>query len=103
MGVLYNHAPLLTALDMGILRYEKTTPQQLSQLIAVGNGLMEVNDNHVLVLVQVAEKAQDIDVQRAEAALVRAKERLASHEKEIDVQRAEASVRRAMNRIKAVQ
>ncbi|MCL1816230.1 MAG: ATP synthase F1 subunit epsilon [Clostridiales bacterium] len=100
MGVLHDHAPLLTTLDTGILCYTKAN--QASQLIAVASGLMEVNNNHVLVLVQAAEKAEDIDLERANAALTRAKERLASHKSEIDVHRAEASVSRAMNRIRIV-
>jgi len=103
MGVLHNHAPLLTTLETGLLSYKKAGQEQEPQCIALDNGLMEVANNHVLVLVQAAEKAQDIDLPRAEAALVRAKERLASSNKTIDVPRAEAALKRALNRIKTGQ
>ncbi|MCL1872736.1 MAG: ATP synthase F1 subunit epsilon [Clostridiales bacterium] len=99
LGVLPNHAPLLTTLETGLLNYKKSG-QEVS-VIALDTGLMEVNDNHVLVLVQAAEKAQEIDLPRAEASLARAKERLASPAKDIDLPRAEASLKRALNRIKA--
>jgi F-type H+-transporting ATPase subunit epsilon len=101
MGVLHNHAPLLTTLETGLLSCKKAGQEAFC--IAVDNGIMEVNDNHVLVLVHSAEKAQDIDLSRAEAALARAKERLATHTKAFDAQRAEASLKRATNRIKATQ
>jgi len=101
MGVLYNHAPLLTTLETGILGYKKVGALDNVHHIAMSNGLMEVNNNHVLVLVQAAEKAEEIDLLRAQAALARARERLASHESNIDVARAEASLKRALNRIKA--
>jgi F-type H+-transporting ATPase subunit epsilon len=101
MGVLHNHAPLLTTLETGVLSYKKSGQEQEMHFLAVDNGLMEINNNHVLVLVQSAEKGEDIDVPRAECALARAKERLASHAKEVDVPRAEASLKRALNRIKA--
>jgi F-type H+-transporting ATPase subunit epsilon len=103
MGVLHNHAPLFTTLETGILSYKKAGPEQEEQHIAVDNGLMEVAGNHVLVLVQAAEKAGDRDLARAEAALTRARERLASHGKDLDVPRAEASLKRALNRLKARQ
>jgi len=101
MGVLHNHAPLLTTLETGLMSYNKAG--QEPQHIALDNGLMEVSNNHVLVLVQAAEKAQDIDLSRAEAALNRAKERLSVRTKDIDVPRAEAALKRALNRIKARQ
>jgi F-type H+-transporting ATPase subunit epsilon len=103
MGVLHNHAPLFTILDTGILSYKKAGQELAPQHIALDNGLMEVANNHVLILVQAAEKAEDIDLPRAEAALARARERLASLGKDIDAPRAEASLRRALNRIKACQ
>ncbi|MCL1874534.1 MAG: ATP synthase F1 subunit epsilon, partial [Clostridiales bacterium] len=98
MGVLHNHAPLLTTLETGLLSYKKAGLEQKPQCIAIDNGLMEVNDNHVLILVQAAEKAQEIDLSRAEAARTRAKGRLAAHSKDVDVPRAEASLKRALNR-----
>ena len=103
MGVLNNHAPLLTTLETGLLSYQKAGQETKPQLFAVDSGFMEVNNNHVLVLVQAAEKAQEIDLGRAKAALARARDRLADLGKNIDVPRAEAALRRALNRIKASQ
>jgi len=103
MGVLNNHAPLLTTLETGLLTYKKTGHEQEAYCLALDSGIMEVNNNHVLVLVQAAEKPQDIDLSRAEAAIARAKERLAEQSNDLDVQRAEASIKRAQNRIKALQ
>jgi len=99
LGVLHNHAPLLTTLEIGLLNYRKVG--QEVNIIALDTGLMEVNNNHVLVLVQAAEKAHEVDLPRAEAALARAKERLASPDKDIDLPRAEAALKRALNRIAA--
>jgi len=103
MGVLKNHAPLFTTLETGLLSYKKTGQELEAYCLALDNGIMEVYNNHVLVLVQAAEKAQDIDLSRAQAALTRAKERLAEHSKDLDVLRAEASIKRAQNRIRACQ
>lgn len=103
MGVLHNHAPLFTTLETGLLSYKKAGQEHTPQHIALDNGLMEVAGNHVLILVQAAEKAEDIDLSRAKAALARAKERLASVAKDIDAPRAEAALRRALTRIKACQ
>ena len=101
LGILHNHAPLLTTLETGLLNYRKTGQDAFT--IALDTGLMEVNNNHVLVLVQAAEKSHEIDLARAEASLARAKERLAAPGKDIDVPRAEAALKRALNRIKANQ
>jgi len=101
LGVLDNHAPLLTTLETGLLSYKKTGQEALN--ITLDTGLMEINNNHVLVLVQAAEKSHEIDLPRAEASLARAKERLTDPGKEIDVPRAEAALKRALNRIKAIQ
>jgi len=99
LGVLHNHAPLLTTLEAGLLSYEKAG--QKPQTIVMDAGLMEVCHNQVLVLVQAAEKTEDVDLERAQAALSRAKERLALGSKDTDIPRARASLNRALNRIKA--
>lgn len=101
VGVMYNHAPLVSALVPGTL---KVTPENgAPYLLATGEGFLEVVDNKVRVLVDTAERAEQIDVGRAQAAKKRAEERLAKSragDKEIDYVRADAAVRRAIARLR---
>jgi len=96
-GVLANHAPLLAALRIGELIVD--TPEG-RRFFAVSGGFLEVLKNHVRVLVETAEEASEIDVERAKQALLRAKNRLATHSPDIDVDRARSSMYRALNRLK---
>ena len=72
--VLFNHAPLLSSLDVGPLKVKNT--QGVDTVYATGGGYLEVRENNVVVLVESAEKPEEIDVERARAARVRAEERL---------------------------
>lgn len=69
LGILPSHAPLLTSLDVGTLlaRYGNE-----EVVIALSGGFLEVKDNQVVVLAEAAERADEIDVARAEAARARA-------------------------------
>jgi F-type H+-transporting ATPase subunit epsilon len=98
--VLFEHAPLLSALDTGRVMVQKADGTR--DVFATSGGFLEVRDNKVLLLLETAERPQEIDVQRAEAALDRAKERLAHRTPEMDVLRAEAALHRAMNRLRTV-
>src|SRR3981081_3049491 len=69
IGVLPEHAPLLSELGMGALHY--TVDGSPRQVIAVAGGWVEVLNNQVRVLADTAEKSTEIDVARAEAALRR--------------------------------
>ncbi|TAH51623.1 MAG: F0F1 ATP synthase subunit epsilon [Chloroflexota bacterium] len=71
LGILPKHEPLLTALSIGELHYRKGG-QETS--FAIGGGFMEVRPDKVTVLADVAESADEIDEQRAEAARKRAQE-----------------------------
>ena len=62
VGILPRHAPLVTALSFGELRYKKEG-EEFS--FAIGGGFLQVADNKVIVLADTAEAAQDIDVERA--------------------------------------
>jgi F-type H+-transporting ATPase subunit epsilon len=73
-GVLPGHAPLLAALRTGVLWYRKGAEKTYA---FVDGGFAEVLPDRVAILAQVAERAEEIDVQRAEAALRRAEEQLA--------------------------
>jgi len=98
LGILPNHAPLISGLNVGVLRY---TLNNTVKLVAITGGFVEVIDNSVTVLADAAELSEEIDVTRAVEAKERATERLASHSSEIDVRRAEYALRRAAARISA--
>lgn len=97
LGVLTNHAPLLTGLVPGKMVIKD--PEGKKQFLAVSGGFMEVLKNKVAILADAAEYADKIDLERAHKALERAKTRLKSKEKGIDTQRALLAYRRAKNRI----
>ena len=72
-GIQAGHSPVLVAIHMGILHFEVNGE---SQDILVGDGIAEVTPAYVMVLVDSAERPEDIDKNRAEAARIRAEERL---------------------------
>ncbi|MBE2280653.1 MAG: F0F1 ATP synthase subunit epsilon [Ignavibacteriaceae bacterium] len=97
--VLYNHAPIISTLEIGKIVVKDLEGKDT--IYANTEGSVEVVNNKVLILVNSIEKAEAIDTKRAEAALERAKSRLAKkHDEEIDEIRAEAALNRAMNRLK---
>lgn len=101
LGVLKNHAPMIAALDVGVLRY--TDPEGKVKKIALSGGFMEVIYNEVRVLAETAERGSEIDILRAKAAKERAEKRLQLKDENINSGRAEMSLRRAVNRLKAAE
>jgi len=97
-GILANHAPLVTALDIGVVNYSPVGGEH-EEVLAVANGFLEVSNNKVTILADTAEKWDEIDLERAEAALKRATERLAIMPEGTDLERAQAALKRAHNRI----
>ena len=97
LGVLTDHAPLITGLVPGKLTVKDEKCQEVN--FAISAGFMEVFKNQVTILADSIEFVKDIDVERAKSALERARERLRSKEKEIDIPRAVAAMKRAENRI----
>ena len=75
LGVLARHAPLMTVLKPGPLQIRISAGNE--QLLFVGGGFLEVLPDRVTVLADVAEHADDISIEQAEAARKRAQERLA--------------------------
>ena len=98
MGILPRHAPLLSSLDVGFVRIRY--PLGKEWRFVCGLGFVEVQQNHVLVLVDFADDVNDIDVPRAEAALQLARERLRGRGEDLDVARAEAALQRASVRLR---
>ncbi|MDE2703592.1 MAG: F0F1 ATP synthase subunit epsilon [Gemmatimonadota bacterium] len=98
-GVLAGHIPLLTSLQIGRLRFVEEDGNEIQ--MAISGGFVEVGREQVAVLAETAERVEEIDVARAEAARQRAEERLArAREERVDVARAEAALARAINRIR---
>lgn len=98
LGILAGHAPLVTNVEIGLISIKLDGGSE--QKMAVGEGFLVVTSNSTTLLVDTAEKEEDIDVERARSAMGRARDRLASSEDEIDMVRAEASLKRAMTRLK---
>lgn len=97
-GILPDHIPFMSALDIGVT---KVILNGTSEFFTTMGGVFQLKDNQALILTQAAEKAEEIDIQRAEEAKKRALERLELEEDNLDVQRAEISLARAIARIKA--
>jgi F-type H+-transporting ATPase subunit epsilon len=95
-GVLPGHAPLLAALRTGELWYRKGAEKKFA---FVAGGFAEVLPDHVAILAQIAERAEEIDVQRAEAAKRRAEQRLARPVADIDFERARIALLKALSRL----
>ncbi len=100
LGVLPGHAPLITELGIGELTYKTKSGQ--SGLLAVIRGFAEVLPDHVSVLAETAEFAEDIDLSRAQEALKRAQERIAKGGDNIDWDRATMALQRALVRVQVV-
>lgn len=97
LAILPNHAPLITMLQIGELRIRKGGEERS---LFVSGGFLEVHNNKVTVLADVAERAEEIDVERAEEARRRAEERLKARPPDLDLAKAEAALRRATYRLR---
>jgi len=100
LGILPRHAPLMTMLQPGELRLRKGGEEVL---MAITGGFLEVRPDRVVILADAAERAEEIDIERAEAARRRAEERLRQRAPDIDLLRAEMSLRRALARLKVAE
>jgi F-type H+-transporting ATPase subunit epsilon len=100
LGVLTLHAPLLTMMQPGVLRIKKGDEETE---MAITGGFIEVRENRVTILADAAERAEEIDVVRAEEARRRAKRLIEERVAEVDLARAEAALARALARIRAAE
>jgi F-type H+-transporting ATPase subunit epsilon len=100
LGILPRHAPLITTLAAGELRIRKGN---VEQSIVVFGGFMEVTPDEVIVLADTAERAEEIDVERAQAARQRAEENLSRATGDVDLAQAELALRRAAIRLRISQ
>jgi F-type H+-transporting ATPase subunit epsilon len=99
LGILPHHAPLMTALQPGELLVRKNGEESY---LAVSGGFMEVLGNRVTILADAAERSDEIDEQRAQQAVERARERLEKREADIELEQALHSLRRAQVRLNVV-
>lgn len=96
-GILENHVPIMTALEVGVT---KAVQGDKIKLFTTMGGIFQIKDNDAIILTDNAESGSDIDVARAKAAKERAEARLADKSAEIDAKRAEAALARAKARLK---
>ena len=100
LGILPQHAPLISTLAAGELRVKKGNREQS---IIVFGGFIEVTPHKVTILADTAERADEIDEARAEEARRRAEEQIAQRQSNQDIVLAEAELRRALIRLKVAQ
>jgi len=99
MGILPRHAPLITSLQEGVMRVKRAAGRE--EVLAIHGGFMEVLPDQVTVLADAAERAEEIDLARAEEARQRAEELMKQRrEDKVDYVRAETALRRSLVRLK---
>ena len=99
LGILAHHAPLMTALQPGEILIRKDGEETY---LAVTGGFLEVMGNKVTILADACERSDEIDEERAQVAVNRATERMASQETDMQLERAMSSIRRAQVRLNVV-
>ena len=100
LGILPHHAPLMTTLQPGELLVRKGDEEYS---LAISGGFLEVRPDRVIVLADAAERADEIDIARAEAAKERARDRINHPSAGSDIANAEAALRRALARIRVAE
>ena len=98
-GVLPGHVPFVTVLKIGMLTCKSGNE---TKIFFVNWGYAEIGSDKVMVLADSAERSEEIDVERARAAMKRAEERLRKAE-EVDFKRAEAALERAVTRMQVAE
>lgn len=102
MGILPGHAPLLSTLEMGVIRVKS---DEQEKVFTVTGGFIEVQPDIVTIMADAAENVEEIDIKRAEEAMERA-ENLLADDKPIDLEttlRIEAALKRSSLRLKTVE
>jgi F-type H+-transporting ATPase subunit epsilon len=96
LGILPGHAPLITELDVGEISYRRG---QKTHYLAVAWGFAEVLPDRVIILAETAERAEEIDVDRARQAVEKAQKHLRRTDPDVDFARAEVALKRALIRL----
>ncbi len=100
LGILPYHAPLMTTLEAGELRIKKGGEEFY---LAISGGFLEVRPDRVIILADAAERVEEIDIARAEAARRRAEEQLQRQLSKAEAASVEAALRRSLTRLRVVQ
>jgi len=100
LGILPHHAPLMTMLQPGDLVIKRDNEEEY---LALSGGFLEVRPDKVIILADTCERAEEIDIARAEAAKCRAEETLKERPPEVDTAAAEAALRRSLARLKVAE
>jgi F-type H+-transporting ATPase subunit epsilon len=100
LGILPHHVPLMTMLQPGDLLIKKDNEEEY---LASSGGFLEVRPDKVIILADACERAEEIDVARAEAAKRRAEATLKERPTEVDTVAAEAALRRSLARLKVAE
>ncbi|MCX6160623.1 MAG: F0F1 ATP synthase subunit epsilon [Ignavibacteriae bacterium] len=99
--VLYNHAPMVSVFEIGIIKLVDENGSET--VFSTSGGILEVRDNKIIILADTAETVEDIDKERAKNAMKRAEERLSSKDIKLDRDRAKLSLKRARNRLQVAE
>ena len=98
-GILVHHVPFISALQPGAIKIRNQENQEL--LLATSGGFFEITENRAVILADTAEFAAELDLERAQASLERARQRLRGElESDADHQRAEQALERAAARVR---
>ena len=100
LGILPHHAPLMTMLQSGDLLIRKGNEEEY---LAISGGFLEVRPDKVIILADACERAEEIDMARAEEAKKRAEEVLKAMPSQVDNAAAEAALRRSLIRLKVAE
>ena len=100
LGILPHHAPLMTMLAPGELLIRKDSEETY---MSVSGGFLEVRPDKILILADACERAEEIDIERAEAAKRRAEERLKTRTPELDVAQVQAALLRSLVRLRVAE
>ncbi len=100
LGILPHHAPLMTMLQPGDLLIKKGDEEEY---LAISGGFLEVRPDKVIILADAGERAEEIDVARAEAAKRRAEATLKERAPQVDHAAVEAALRRSLARLKVAE
>ncbi|SHI98761.1 ATP synthase F1 subunit epsilon [Parasporobacterium paucivorans] len=96
VGILADHWPMVVAVNIGEIRFKVDGEWHKA---VVSSGMAEVMDNKVILLVDTAERPEDIDIRRAEEAKQRAEERLSLKLSKMEYHQSKAALARAMSRL----
>ena len=100
LGILPHHAPLMTILKPGELLIRKDGEETY---MSVSGGFLEIRPDKIIVLADACERAEEIDIERAEDAKRRAEERLKTHPPDVDMAQVQAALLRSLVRLKVAE